>query len=116
VTDVPPLCGSKPAREPGVKWHVHMREPHELLEEVKDEASFLLFVKSLISDREAHETKSIDEVGFAGEWANNSINGFLEAAVAWAEDSNFGVRQDSELEFNKWKQFAVFLYCGKIYE
>ena len=93
-----------------------MREPHELLKEVEDEASFLLFVKSLITDREAHEGKPIDEVGFAGDWANNSISGFLEAAVAWAEDSNFGVRQDSELEFNKWKQFAVFLYCGKTHE
>ena len=93
-----------------------MREPHELLEEVKDEASFLLFVKSLITDRETHEGKPIDEVGFAGDWTNNSISGFLEAAVSWAEDSNFGVRQDSELKSNKWKQFAVFLYCGKVYE
>ncbi len=93
-----------------------MREPHKLLDEVNDEKSFLLFVKSLISDREPHEGKPVDEVGFTDDWANNNISGFLEAAVAWAEDSEFGVSQDCELENNKWKQFAVFLYCGKIYE
>ncbi|WP_228553562.1 hypothetical protein [Pseudoalteromonas sp. PPB1] len=93
-----------------------MREPHEILDEVKDEESFLLFVKSLIADREPHEGKSKDEVSFTEDWANNSISGFLEAAVAWVEDSDFGIHQDSELRTNKWKQFAVFLYCGKIYE
>lgn len=93
-----------------------MSEPHELLENVKDEKTFLLFVKALITDREPHEDKPSDEVGFTEDWANNSISGFLESAVAWAEDSDFGIRQDSELETNKWKQFAVFLYCGKIYE
>ncbi len=34
-----------------------LREPHELLDEVKDEKSFLLFVKSLIVDNEPHEGK-----------------------------------------------------------
>ncbi len=82
-----------------------MSEPAKLLEEVKDEKSFLLFVKSLIKDR-----KSPDD------WENNTIDDFLESSVAWAEDSSFGINQDSELETNKWKQFAVFLYCGKIYE
>ncbi len=82
-----------------------MSKPSKLLEEVKDEKSFLLFVKSLIKDR-----KSSDG------WENNTIDEFLESSVAWAEDSDFGINQDSELETNKWKQFAVFLYCGKIYE
>lgn len=95
---------------------VEMRELHEILDEVKDEKSFLDFAKALMKDREAHEGKPVDEVGFAGDWANNDIAGFLESAVAWAEDSDFGIRQDSDLQTNKWKQFAVFLYCGKIYE
>jgi len=93
-----------------------MREPHELLEEVKDEQSFLNFAKVLQEDRKSREGKATDEVGFSGEWANNSISSFLEGAIAWAEDSDFGIRQEPELETNKWKQFAVFLYCGKIYE
>ena len=93
-----------------------MKELHEIIDEVKDEQSFLNFAKALMKDREAHESKPVDEVGLAGDWANNDISGFLEAAIAWAEDSDFGVRQDVELKSNKWKQFAVFLYCGKIYE
>lgn len=93
-----------------------MKELHEILDEVKDEKSFLEFAKSLMKDRELHEGKPVDDVGFVGDWANNDIAGFLESAIAWAEDSDFGIRQDSELETNKWKQFAVFLYCGKIYE
>lgn len=82
-----------------------MREPSKLLDEVKDEKSFLLFVKSLIKDRQSPD-----------DWESNTIGEFLESSVAWAEDSDFGINQDSDLETNKWKQFAVFLYCGKIYE
>jgi ethanolamine utilization protein EutA (predicted chaperonin) len=105
------------AHAQGVKYLKEiMREPHELLEEVKDEKSFLDFAKALMEDRESREGKTIDEVGFSGDWANNSISGFLDGAIAWAEDSDFGVLQEPELKDNKWKQFAVFLYCGKTYE
>ena len=93
-----------------------MKELHQVLEEVKDEVSFLAFVKALITDREPHEGKATDEVGFVEDWANNDISGFLESAVAWAEDSGFGEKQRPELAKNRWKQFATFLYCGKIYE
>ena len=78
-----------------------MKEPHEFLEEVVDEKSFLLFVKSLIIDREPHEGKQVDDVGHTEGWANNSISSFLESAVSWAEDSKFGLSQDSELKKNK---------------
>ncbi|WP_165857215.1 hypothetical protein [Marinobacter sp. JSM 1782161] len=93
-----------------------MKEVHEVLEEVKDEESFLAFVKVLIADRVPHEGKPTDEACFTEGWANNTIADFLESAVAWAEVSDFGLRQRGELADNKWKQFAVFLYCGKIYE
>jgi hypothetical protein len=93
-----------------------MKDVNEYLEEVKDEKTFLAFVKALLEDRIPCEGKKSNEAGFVGDWANNSIADFLEAAVAWAEDSDFGVSQDQELAQNKWKQFAVFLYCGKIYE
>ncbi|WP_328820107.1 DUF7660 family protein [Permianibacter fluminis] len=83
---------------------------------MKDEETFLLFVQSLIADRVPHERRAADGAGFSGDWANNSISEFLEAAVAWAEASDFGVRHEPDLATNKWKQFAVFLYCGKIYE
>lgn len=93
-----------------------MQELDQVLKAVKDESSFLVFVKALVVDREQHEDKAIDEVGFVEDWANNNISSFLESAVSWAEDSNFGINQEPELAINKWKQFAVFLYCGKIYE
>jgi len=89
---------------------------HELLESVTDEQSFLMFVKALIADRTPHEGKPSDETGFTEDWANNTIAEYLESSVAWAEDSNFGRQLNKELENNKWKQFAAFLYGGKVYE
>ena len=91
-----------------------MKKAHELLDDVKDEATFLTFAKALLKDREPHEGKTLDDVGFSGDWANNSISGYLEAAIAWAEDSNFG--DNIKPESNAWKKAALFLYCGKIYE
>ena len=44
-------------------------------------------------------------------WVNTSLEDFLESAIAWAEDTNFG-----KIEGNPWQEFAVFLHCGKTYE
>jgi hypothetical protein len=38
------------------------------------------------------------------------IESFLDAAVAWAIDSEELPNEPS------WRAFATFLYCGKIYE
>jgi hypothetical protein len=38
-----------------------------------------------------------------------------EAALSWAEDTDMGVDQGLPPE-PSWRAFAVFLYCGKIYE
>jgi hypothetical protein len=51
---------------------------HELLEAVTDEATFLAFAHALAADRR----------GDAEHWENYSIEGFLEAASAWAEIQN----------------------------
>ena len=93
-----------------------MKELDKILEGVEDEKSFLVFVRALIEDRRPHENKPTDEAGLIDDWVSNSISDFLESAVAWAEDSDFGISQEPELRKNKWKQFAIFLYCGKIYE
>ncbi|WP_246128473.1 DUF7660 family protein [Pleionea sediminis] len=92
-----------------------MEDPFDLLEKVKDKSSFLEFAKALRDERESHEGREPDVFGFSGDWANNDIYGFLEAAIAWA-DPDFGVAQEPELEQNPWKQFAIFLWCGKTYE
>ena len=95
-------------------------ELHELVEEVVDEKSFLTFVDALRKDRElaavAEKAPSSGTFDPAQRgWENITIESFLEAAHAWAEDTEFGATQDLK-GASPWKKFAVFLYCGKIYE
>ena len=88
----------------------------EALEKVTDSETFLAFAQVLLKERKEVEGSAVDEVGFVGDWANNDISGFIEGALAWAKSSEFGVNQDPSISCNPWKQFASFLYCGKIYE
>jgi hypothetical protein len=93
---------------------------HEQIEHITDQQSFLAFARALTQDRiaavnDATKASSSPYCRDAGDWENVSIEGFLEAAIAWAEDSNFGANQGMEAA-NPWKKFAAFLYCGKIYE
>jgi hypothetical protein len=84
-------------------------DTYALLSEVTDQASFLAFVRALRAEREQGTASQ------RAEWQNDTIESFLGAAVAWAEDSRFGSSQGLREE-NLWKKFAVFLHCGKIYE
>ena len=79
-------------------------ELHERLDAVRDSASFLEFTRALARD---HATSS--------DWENTTPGAFLEGAIAWAQDSDFGLSQGLASS-NPWQQFAVFLYCGKLYE
>ena len=95
-------------------------ELYEQLECVTDQESFLVFVSALAQDRvSAARAETQDPAppygADAGGWENKSIETFLDAAVAWAEDSNFGATQGLATA-SLWRKFAVFLYCGKIYE
>lgn len=78
---------------------------NDRLEAVVDEATFLDFVRALTTDRLEN----------AEAWDSGTIEDFLEAASSWADDSGFGSRQGLS-SASPWKKFAVFLYCGKIYE
>lgn len=65
---------------------------HEQLESVIDEKTFLAFTHALLLDRVAAATveSKVESSPFdqdAGCWENTSIEKFLEAAIAWAEDS-----------------------------
>jgi hypothetical protein len=85
---------------------------------VNDEESFLAFVKALEADRRlaaALEKEAPVPYGSHRGWENATIEQFLEAATSWAEDTRFGRSQRLE-GVSPWRQFAVFLYCGKIYE
>lgn len=79
-----------------------------LLHQVHDPQTFLRFARALMADKTACSSDDTD-------WQNVTVEGFLESAIAWAEDSDFGISQGLPPS-NPWQQFAVFLYCGKIYE
>lgn len=89
-------------------------------ERVNDPASFLAFARALAADRAASVASEkmasrSPRRPEAGGWENTTIGSFLEGASDWAESTNFGVTQGLSPD-NPWRQFAVFLYCGKIYE
>ena len=85
---------------------------------VTDRESFIQFVAWLIEDRqEADALERSDSErykwGGANGWQNSSIASFLECAIIGAEaqrDWGHGAEGPS------WKDLAVFLYLGKIYE
>ena len=93
-----------------------MASPESLLPSVQNASSFLEFAKALASEREVDavaETQapsSPDGPTKAG-WENTTLEGFLEAAVAWASDSGF-----IHTTGNPWQEFARFLLAGKAYE
>ena len=94
-------------------------ELESYLEKVVDEESFLEFAKALKADQEAEDLKekvkpSAPYSSGQNGWGNSTVSGFLESAIAWAEDGEFG--NTIEPDANPWKKFALFLYGGKIYE
>jgi hypothetical protein len=69
----------------------------ELLDRVRDRATFLAFVRALLEDRRG------------GGWEGRTLDDFFSSALAWAEET---------VHFDEpgWHEFAVFLYCGKVYD
>jgi hypothetical protein len=97
-----------------------MTELHEKLERVIDLESFLDFVRALAADRQDEVAKErvnpSNRYGpGANGWENTTIEDFLSAAASWAEATNMGETQGPPAD-PTWKNFAAFLYCGKIYE
>jgi hypothetical protein len=89
-------------------------------EAVNDRDSFLAFVAALAADRRASAAAELATPGGpygpeAHGWENVTIEGFLEAAIAWAESTRMGEKQGLPAG-PTWRAFAVFLHCGKIYE
>ncbi|MEW8439690.1 MAG: hypothetical protein AB2689_16200 [Candidatus Thiodiazotropha taylori] len=97
----------------------------ELAEKVEDQESFLVFVRELVKDRERAVNKENENPSppygpDAGGWENTSIESYLEGAIAWAEDSQFGSKMafpDYEIKsVSEWRKFAAFLMAGRVYE
>lgn len=94
--------------------------PEGLLDAVTDRDTFLAFLSALITDREcAEEMERADpnlaHYGGARRWQNSAISAFLGAAAAYFEHQDCPHR-DSPTVPPSWRDFAEFLYFGKIYE
>ena len=92
----------------------------QLLDRVHDRASFFDFVRQLALDRaQAAELETKNPSSpygpDAGGWENSTIESYLDAALGWAEDTDMGTTQGLS-STPSWKEFATFLYLGKIYE
>src|SRR5262245_15112752 len=69
-----------------------------------------------VHDRESLQITPSSPFGAdAGGWENITIEQFLDAALAWAESTDMGVSQGLPA-VPSWRAFAVFLWCGKVYE
>ncbi len=95
-------------------------DPHELLDQVNDRDSFFEFVRALIGDRKEEVAKERISPGsphgsVANGWENGTIEGYLDAALRWAESTDMGRTQGVPGSPSS-RSFAVFLYCGKVYE
>jgi len=95
-----------------------MADPlRERLESVTDERTFVRFVEALAADFAADQSEQMHrgtsplEAGPRG-WEHNSVDHFLEAAVAWVEDS----RTRPAHAGNPWHRCAEILLAGKGYE
>jgi hypothetical protein len=75
-------------------------EPFDVLDCVRDEASFLAFLSVLAADA----------AGLHG-WENGTIQSYLSAAAAWAKDS-----PQTDQSRNPLRRCAEIMYAGKGYE
>ncbi len=92
--------------------------PEQLLDEVRDRASFITFVEALIKDwdeagRLEKENPKYWRYGAPNGWQNGSIGGYLDAALACMQDNPSASALTQE---PSWRALAEFLYAGKIYE
>jgi hypothetical protein len=91
------------------------------LEAVVDEASFVVFLKTLGEDweraRQLEQAHPSSPYGpNATGWENGTIGAFLESASAWAEASAQGPRLGYRPPTNSWRRCADIIFMGKIYE
>lgn len=100
-------------------------DPHDLVDQVCDEASFLRFLTALREDWEDEQAKERAKPSSpygpgANGWENQTVGAFLEAAVRWAGDMPAErwaeVSGDPSSQQNAWRRVAHMLLAGKVYE
>jgi len=89
-----------------------MRNILDILENVSDEKSFIEFMTALYRDN----------IENRNEWQNTSADNYLEACLAWYNDSKKHYTKSSPTNKNHgsannpWRTCAELLYSGKVYE
>ena len=76
------------------------------LETIETKADFICFIELLINDLKSTE------------WANNSLESYLQAMANWTEDME-GYYHNNNLPVSQkidWKVFANILISAKMYE
>lgn len=94
-----------------------MKSIEQLLDEVKDRESFIVFALALAEERDRaekfeRENPDVYVVDGALGWMNGSIGQFIGAGLSHFEPA-FG---EKSIETPTWKDLAEFLYCGKTIE
>ena len=92
--------------------------PGALLDTVINRETFLAFVFSLAENRrqaEAIELAAPERYKWGGAdgWQNQTISSFLEASAAGVDHPSW---PEPTAENPSWRDFALFLWMGKIYE
>ena len=92
----------------------------QLLDEVRDEPTFLRFIKALSDDWFEDRTKeernpSSPYVPTINGWENGTIGDYLESAHAWGK-TWLDRPEENERGESPWRRAAAILYAGKYYE
>jgi hypothetical protein len=88
---------------------------YTMCEQVSDATSLAHFIAALGVDRRLADELATTPDGFQGQWANQTIAGFLEASAAWAKDSRLTHEKATE-PTSPWRAFARILWAGRGYE
>jgi len=80
-----------------------MRNP----DQIKSREDFVAFIAELEADLQSNSDK----------WENPTLDRYLEAVGAWANDLKWGQNVSASLDRPEaWKLAAILFYVGKIYE
>jgi hypothetical protein len=78
------------------------------VEEIQDRPHFVEFVRDLIGDLRTNP----------GKWENHTLESYLEAVAAWAEDCEgyYKSRGETAPQTPSWKFLGELLLAAKLYE
>lgn len=103
-----------------------MEDPYDVALTVHDESTFINFLRVLSADRRDEVRKEMEDPSSpygpgANDWEHGTIEDYLDAAAAWAEDWNRIAQVGKtpgmkKLTGSPWQKCALILAMGKVYE